>query len=74
MHLDKPEEQRESLQEKKKVKDGKWKPECNLLFDLYCGFLFVLIFDERNTIQKSTGPSDKETFIYPENISEADIM
>lgn len=40
----------------------------------YGGFLFVLVYEERNIIQNSTGHSDKETLIYPENILGADIM
>lgn len=48
----------------------------NTIYYMICygGFLFVLIFEERNIIQNSTGHSDKETFIYPENIFGADIM
>lgn len=34
----------------------------------------VLVFAERNVIYESTGYSDKEIFIYPENFSVADML
>lgn len=34
----------------------------------------VLVFDEKDVIQKTTGYSDKEIFIYPEKVSAADII